>query len=241
MRAMRPADLVRGAAALLVLLLLVAGLPVLLVVVSGNPLPGSLPTVEEVRAALTAPDDGTLLLGALTWIAWIGWAVFTASVVADVAARLRGAAAPRLGPQQRLATTLVGAASAIAVAAAAVPQVAPREPPAPTARTSVVALQVVVDDEAAGFLAEEELDDPTRSPALHKADSTQSQPETHPDPREVPAQEPAEVAEDDATPMERAGQAEAERPWRDNLAQQAEETVAGEWRDRISTPFGGQR
>jgi hypothetical protein len=240
MRAMTAADLGRGAAALLVLLLLVAGLPVLLLVVAGNPLPDSLPTVEEVRTALTAPDDGTLLLGALTWIAWMGWAIFTASVVADVVARLRGVAAPRLGPQQRVATVLVGAAAAIAVAAASVPQAAPSEPPTAAAHTSVTTPQVVVDDTAAG-LAGEELDDPTRSSEPQMADSTPALPETPPAPREVPAQEPAEVAEDGGTPRERAGPAEAEGTWRDNLAQHAGEPVEGEWRDRISTPFGGQR
>jgi thiol:disulfide interchange protein len=210
MRAMRAAALGRGAAALLVLLLLVAGLPVLLVVVSGNPLPDSLPAVEEVRTALTAPDDGTLLLGALTWIAWIGWAVFTASVVVDVVSRLRGVAAPRLGPQQRAATMLVGAAAAIAIAAAAVPQAAPPEPP-------------------------------TAATELQQADSAPALPETRQAQHEVPAQEPAEAAEDVAAPLEGTSQSEAESAWRDNLAQHAGEPDQGEWRDRISTPFGGQR
>lgn len=240
MRAMRAADLGRSAAALLVLLLLVAGLPVLLVVVSGNPLPDSLPTVEEVSTALTAPDDGTLLLGALTWIAWIGWAVFTASVVADVVARVRGMAAPRLGPQQRMATMLVGTAAAIAVAAA-VPQTAPREPPATAARSSVAAPHVVVDRTAARLAADEEPDDATRSPELREADWLPALPQTQPPQHEAPVQAPAEVTEDVATPPERAGRAGAEGAWRDHLAQQSGETVQGEWRDRISTPFGGQR
>lgn len=241
MRAIGAADLGRGAAALLVLLLLVAGLPVLLVVVSGNPLPDSMPTMQGVRTALTAPDDGTLLLGALTWIAWIGWAVFTASVVADVVARLRGVAAPRLGPQQRLATTLVGAAAVIAVAAVAVAQPAPSEPPATAARTSGAVTETGIHDEAARVTAGEELDDPARSPELRGADWTQALQEARPAPPEVPAQESAEVAEDVPESREPAGQAEAEGAWRDNLAQHAGETVAGEWRDRISTPFGGQR
>jgi hypothetical protein len=71
---------------------------------------------------LSSRDDGTLLLGMLKYAAWAGWALFVLSVVAEVVTRLRGLPAPRLGPQQHLATQLVGAVLALAVS---VPTVLP--------------------------------------------------------------------------------------------------------------------
>jgi hypothetical protein len=74
-----------------------------------------MPAWDEIWASFTRRDDGSLLLGLLKYAAWAGWALFVLSVVADVATRLRGLPAPRLGPQQQLATQLVGAVLALAV------------------------------------------------------------------------------------------------------------------------------
>jgi hypothetical protein len=97
------------------LLAAVVGVPLLLEAVAGSPIPTAIPAWDGVWASLIARDDGTLLLGSLKYAAWAGWALFVLSVVADVVTRVRGLPVPRLGPQQQLATQLVGAVLALAV------------------------------------------------------------------------------------------------------------------------------
>lgn len=109
--------LVRGVLALVALIVVVVGLPLALAAVGGSPIPASMPEAGSVWATLTSRDDGTLLLGLLRAAAWIGWALFTMSVVADVAARARGLQIPRLGPQQALASQLVAAVVAMSLMA----------------------------------------------------------------------------------------------------------------------------
>ena len=107
-----------GLLATLATLVLVAGVPAALVTFAGNPLPDSIPTLEAIRAALTSPDDGTLLLAVITWIAWIAWAVLTLAVLLEVTARLRGLHAPHLpglGLPQGAAAQLVSAAALLFV------------------------------------------------------------------------------------------------------------------------------
>lgn len=103
-------DVIRGITALVTVLLLLLGIPAALTVVAGNPLPGRLPSLDQVTAALTAPDDGTLFLTALTWVGWIGWATFALALLVEVPAQLGGRPTPRLpalGLQQRTAGVLV--------------------------------------------------------------------------------------------------------------------------------------
>ncbi len=126
---------VRGLAALAVLAVLTIGLPWLLLRISGSPIPDTIPNWNQIWTALTSRDDGTLLLGLLKYAAWAGWALFAASLAADLVARVRGISVPRLGPQQQLASGLVSAVVAIAVgiptvgttAAAAAPPQGPRQ------------------------------------------------------------------------------------------------------------------
>lgn len=73
----------------------VLGVPVLLVSI------GAVPMLPEggwagVLAALTSPDDGTLLLGLVEVVGWLGWAALAMSVVVEVIAAARGVRAPRL-------------------------------------------------------------------------------------------------------------------------------------------------
>lgn len=107
-----------GLLATLATLVLVAGVPAALVTFAGNPLPDTIPTFDAIRAALTAPDDGTLLLAVITWIAWIAWAVLALAVLLEVAARLRGLHAPHLpglALPQGAAAQLVSAAALLFV------------------------------------------------------------------------------------------------------------------------------
>lgn len=137
----RTTRVVRGLLALAAILALVIGIPVALIALAGNPLPDSAPTWNDVTSALTAPDDGTLFLTALTWLAWLGWASFAVGVLVEIIAAVRGRPAPRirlLGFQQRAAAGLVTAVVAVFIvgpvgmATATTPASATPSPP-PTA------------------------------------------------------------------------------------------------------------
>lgn len=103
-------EVARGLLAVIALAAFVVGVPIALLLVAPVRLPAVLPTWDSVIDAVTRPDDGTLLLGAIRAIAWVAWAGFTASVITEIAAAARHVSTPRiplLGGMQRLAGTLV--------------------------------------------------------------------------------------------------------------------------------------
>jgi LysM repeat protein len=109
----------RGLLALLLLLAVLVGIPLALATVGGNPLPSSLPSVDDVTDTLTSPDDGHLFLDALLIVGWLAWGFFALCVLVEFGAQLRGIQAPRLrglGLQQTAARTLVTAVIALFIA-----------------------------------------------------------------------------------------------------------------------------
>lgn len=107
----------RALASLLLLAGLIAGLPVALALLAGNPL-DRLPATDGIWETLTSPDDGSLFLAVLTVVGWLAWAAFTCSVALELFARLtrrRTPSIPGLGGTQRIAAVLVAAIAAIAV------------------------------------------------------------------------------------------------------------------------------
>lgn len=108
-------DRLRGLLALLVVLALLVGIPVALIALRGNPLPDTGTDLSGLLDRLTAPDtDGSLFLGALTWLGWLAWASFALTVLLETVWQLRGLptpSLPALGPQQRAASVLVAAAA----------------------------------------------------------------------------------------------------------------------------------
>ena len=103
-------DILRGLLAVIALAAFVIGVPVALLVVAPSAMPHGLPTWDSVIGAMTRPDDGTLLFGAVQLIAWVAWAAFTTSVIAELTAAARRVNTPHiplLGGTQRLAATLV--------------------------------------------------------------------------------------------------------------------------------------
>ncbi len=103
-----------GLLATLILLGIVIGLPAILLALGANPIPRSLPTLEQLRSAVTTPDDGTLALGAIKVIAWASWIILTGSILLEITARLRCLPAPRvpgLSVPQGAAHRLVTAAA----------------------------------------------------------------------------------------------------------------------------------
>jgi nucleoid-associated protein YgaU len=108
------ADRLRGLLSLLVLLALLVGVPAALIALRGNPLPDAGLDPSALLGVLTRPDDGSLFLAALTWVAWLGWASFALSVLVEIPAQLRGLPSPHLpalGLQQRAAGALVAGAT----------------------------------------------------------------------------------------------------------------------------------
>ena len=112
-RAGRPAGTGAGLAPALMLAALTAGIPAVLYLAGGSPVPHALPSWHQVTATLTRPDDGTLFLAAVRYISWLAWAAFTICAVVEVFSRARGRPAPRLpviAPLQAFTAVLIGAA-----------------------------------------------------------------------------------------------------------------------------------
>jgi hypothetical protein len=108
-RARSLATVLRGGSALVTLIVLVVGLPVVLYKLGGNPLPQHVPAWSHVSTLLLHRDNGTVFLGAVRDISWIAWAAFTLAVATEAQAALRGRRAPRLrlGGLQNSASWLV--------------------------------------------------------------------------------------------------------------------------------------
>ncbi|MGE3326404.1 MAG: LysM peptidoglycan-binding domain-containing protein [Acidimicrobiia bacterium] len=124
---MTPRNRLAGLAASLLILLLVAGTPLLLVTIGATPWHESL---ADLRTLLTSPDDGTLALLVISAVAWIAWAVMAVSFGVEILAAIRGCPAPRLpglGLPQGLAGRLVAVAALLfAVAPSVVPMFTPQ-------------------------------------------------------------------------------------------------------------------
>lgn len=106
---------VRGLAALLALAALLVGVPTGLWVFGGDLLPRRMPAPAELWQTLTSRDSGELFLATLTVVGFAAWAIFAASVIVELAARLRGRPSLRLpgcGWAQGLAGLLLAAVAA---------------------------------------------------------------------------------------------------------------------------------
>jgi hypothetical protein len=91
-----------------VLVALLAGLPLLLWWGTSIVAPAG---IHALGNLLTTQDSGEVFLLALAVAGWIGWALFTVSVLVEIPAQLRGHTAPRLRVLigQKTAASLVGA------------------------------------------------------------------------------------------------------------------------------------
>lgn len=123
---------------------ILVGLPMVLLALNAGPL--DWPSWDTIRATLTSPDDGTVLLTILKAAGWLVWAALTLSITLEAAAHARGATAPQLpglALPQRLARTLIGA---VALSALAVPAAATAAPSSPS--TVAVAATAAADTRA---------------------------------------------------------------------------------------------
>ena len=172
---MRTVRLARGLFALAVLVTLLVGAPTALWLLSVRVLPSRVPTFDDITMALIRPDDGAVLLGVLTVVAWIVWVTLAVPVVGELRDRVRyGARADRrrergtAWPSRVVATLLVGwvvgmfvstSASAATPARVAVNELVPRASagapaPAAPARVHVVAARDTLWDIAAAELGD---------------------------------------------------------------------------------------
>ena len=178
---------VRGLGAALTLAALTAGLPVLLLVAGGSPVPTGVPSGQQVWAAFSQPDNtGALTMGVLKYVAWACWALFLLSLLADLAGRLRGRALPSLGPQQQLVAKLITAVVVALAASAGAPAQASTPAPATAAELGLPAHPSASQAQLRGAdqrftrydvrpgdtlwdIAEEHLGDPWRWPEIFHA------------------------------------------------------------------------
>ncbi len=86
----RGRDVVTGLLALLLGLALVIGVPALLVMFVGWPLPSRLPD----RSWLTSPIDAQTLVDVIACVVWVAWAHFTVCVAVEAVAEVRGRGMP---------------------------------------------------------------------------------------------------------------------------------------------------
>lgn len=104
-------DAARGAFALIGVLLLAGGVPALLIVWVGWPLPAEMPTVDEVSTALSTADiSDAFLIKALALVVWLVWIELMASLIVEAVAHARGREAGRVpfgGGMQRSAARLI--------------------------------------------------------------------------------------------------------------------------------------
>ena len=109
-----------GLAALVALLLALVAIPLGLYHFAGNPIPSQLPSLDQIREALSRPDDGTNLVAALKVIGWLAWAAAAICIIFEFASQLRGARAPRIPIAGNMVAAVL-ALTALGVATAAGP------------------------------------------------------------------------------------------------------------------------
>ena len=90
---MTPRNVLRRAAAIIVLAAILAGLPAALWLFVGPPLrwPAHFPDAAALRADVTMlPSSPGMIMAVARLVAWAGWAWFTAAVALEATARWRG-------------------------------------------------------------------------------------------------------------------------------------------------------
>lgn len=152
MRAGRRPEMLRGVASALALVGLAVGPPVLLTTQVGWPLPTKVPSIDDLRFAVTVGIEHEVVVNALAVVLWLAWAYVVVAIALQVVAMVAGRTARQLGGLPRLERVLgelVASASLVlssagatygssAMLTAAAPALAPYDPAqaADSARTS---------------------------------------------------------------------------------------------------------
>ncbi|MCC2592484.1 LysM peptidoglycan-binding domain-containing protein [Tessaracoccus sp. OS52] len=121
------ASRLKGLAACLAILGILAGVPVVLLQLALKP--GFFPTWDRLQVALISPDDGRLMLVFLWTVSWIAWLALSWLICVEIIAAVRGLEAPRLRalsvPQGLVRQMVVTAAMLFVAAPIAVSGAAP--------------------------------------------------------------------------------------------------------------------
>lgn len=165
-----------GIGSLIVLAALLIGIPAVLMLVAGNPIPSG----EQLQQALTQPDyGGEFLLGTLLpIIAWIAWLTFAISVLTVLPSIVRGLEPPRipgLHVQQRTAAALLGTIIIMFTAFTGTASAAVADAPAPYSASQDAAGSTA---NTASTTADEQIADATAQ-AVDAVDSDAPRYETH--------------------------------------------------------------
>lgn len=89
--------MVRGLAAIVTIVAVIGGVPLLLLGLGGSPLPAHLPGWHHLSAVLTQRDDtGSVFLALVRELTWLAWLIFAVALVVELQAAVRGRLAPRL-------------------------------------------------------------------------------------------------------------------------------------------------
>ena len=176
-----------GLAATLGVVAILGGLPAVLLAVGG--IPNRLPSLDDLVEVLGRPDDGTLAVTAFVILGWVAWVALAGSILAEVAAMLRGRAVrplPGLALPQEAARVLVTAAALLFVstplATPAAAAAAGTTPPTPSATattghpssgaTATTTTASTSDLDHAGDGTSAAGADPRTGPATQGADTT---------------------------------------------------------------------
>jgi hypothetical protein len=130
----------RGLAAAATLAALLAGWPAALLA-AGRAAAPWLPALADPAGLLARPDPGGLFLLLVLALGWAAWAVWTAAVLVEAAAQVRGVPTPRLGglfPQTAAAALVTAVAVAFATPAGPALAAPGSSPPAATAAVVVL-------------------------------------------------------------------------------------------------------
>ena len=112
------AGTLRSLTALLVLVALVAGVPVLLIALGAYP--QSVPSSSDVVRALTHRDTGPVIQAVLTVLVWATWAVFVTATIRETVAAVRSRGAATAPPVPGFAAASVPASALVHAALALV-------------------------------------------------------------------------------------------------------------------------
>ena len=109
---------IRGLAALLISLLFLIGIPAGLIAYVGWPLPTSLPTLDQIQAALRGGIDPQIVINVLAVIVWLVWAQLVLALTVELVAAIRGSSPRRLPVLPGLQPAVAQLVAAITLAVA---------------------------------------------------------------------------------------------------------------------------
>jgi LysM domain len=88
---------IRGLAAIVTIVAIIGGVPLLLLAIAGSPIPPHLPGWQHLGALLTQRNDtGSVFVALVRDLTWLAWLTFSAALVTELQAAARGRLAPRL-------------------------------------------------------------------------------------------------------------------------------------------------